>query len=737
MWANTGLLATGRHRHTATVLASGAVLITGGRTAAESAANTAESYDPASGTWTTSGSLAAARYAHTATALENGQVLIAGGTSAQGKRNSAELSNFGANEGSPATQAGTFSDPNGNGTVALTASAGTITQDNAAGTWSWTAVGADGPASSTVTITATDPSSVTATASFAFTVVNVAPTVSGTATLGVDTAVSFSFTVTDPSSTDQAAGFAWAIDYGDGSAVQSVTAGTASPLARAHTFPQPGTYSVRAMATDKDGAAGTVTVTVTIDAAPVNGAAVPGGGTFAAFGTPQAGAFAGTVQVGTKKSAAIFVADGRVLLKVGGTVGGLTIAKLGAPSGDAVLVTLKVGGAITAKNCVQLVTGLSTGSLAVGAQTGTAHPGLPAGVTIKTFIAIDGAGRTPFVLGTLQGTGVIAANNSALLAIRGGGQVTIAARTGDTATLGATTRTISILATLVGSKGTLAANRWRVDDDTFGMRATFGDKSQASFAVPATAATPADWQPTAQTGVFSGGPLAGITATSFGLPGFGNIGSAQLVNLKTTLGSVTSAITSDTAVLARNDTAAPDATGNALPGVLFKTLADPLSGANGAVAFAGTLAGTGVEATNRSGLWFAANGATAKLLARAGDPAPDGGHWKAFSTMVLPDHSALGPIFLATLATSIADGVTARNNLGLYATDSTGTVRLLLRTGGNASVNGVSKVVETFTALVPSVGSIGAASGYDNAGNVAVLATFGDGSQALLVLTVP
>jgi N-acetylneuraminic acid mutarotase len=76
-WISTGNLNIPRSGHTATLLANGKVLVVGGWN--DNRLNSAELYDPASGTWSVTGSLNIARDSHTATLLPNGKVLVAGG----------------------------------------------------------------------------------------------------------------------------------------------------------------------------------------------------------------------------------------------------------------------------------------------------------------------------------------------------------------------------------------------------------------------------------------------------------------------------------------------------------------------------------------------------------------------------------------------------------------------------------------------------------------------------------
>src|ERR671937_710418 len=72
-------MATDRHAHTATLLPSGKVLVTGGDSLNFGALRSAELYDPATGTWTRTGDMTIERWYHTSTLLPSGEVLVAGG----------------------------------------------------------------------------------------------------------------------------------------------------------------------------------------------------------------------------------------------------------------------------------------------------------------------------------------------------------------------------------------------------------------------------------------------------------------------------------------------------------------------------------------------------------------------------------------------------------------------------------------------------------------------------------
>lgn len=89
----TGHMGTPRAGHTATLLANGKALISGGLMSLDATAtvSSAELYDPVTGAFTPTGSMAEAREEQTATLLPDGRVLIVGGNSVTDTLTSAEI----------------------------------------------------------------------------------------------------------------------------------------------------------------------------------------------------------------------------------------------------------------------------------------------------------------------------------------------------------------------------------------------------------------------------------------------------------------------------------------------------------------------------------------------------------------------------------------------------------------------------------------------------------------------
>lgn len=97
-WSLTGNITVARYWHTMSILTNGKVLITGGVDVIvgnTKPSNTAELYDPSTGSWTMTGNMTTARHSHAACALANGKILVVGGASYDGtdtvSLNSAEL----------------------------------------------------------------------------------------------------------------------------------------------------------------------------------------------------------------------------------------------------------------------------------------------------------------------------------------------------------------------------------------------------------------------------------------------------------------------------------------------------------------------------------------------------------------------------------------------------------------------------------------------------------------------
>lgn len=89
LFTTTGSMATSRWSHTAALLPDGKVLVAGGFTGfvagnAQAVTDTAEVYDPATGTWSPTGSMQTRRALHSTMVLPDGKVLVAGGRTCTG-----------------------------------------------------------------------------------------------------------------------------------------------------------------------------------------------------------------------------------------------------------------------------------------------------------------------------------------------------------------------------------------------------------------------------------------------------------------------------------------------------------------------------------------------------------------------------------------------------------------------------------------------------------------------------
>jgi hypothetical protein len=131
----------------------------------------------------------------------------------------------------------------------------------------------------TVTVTVTDKDGASTSATFEVAVANLAPVASVS---GPDNGVrgqvrTFTLSATDPSSVDQAHGFTFSIDWGDGT-TQDATGSSGTTVE--HTFTDSGDYTVRVIAIDKDlGASAEATHAIAIVGAEVQGGVLVVGGT--------------------------------------------------------------------------------------------------------------------------------------------------------------------------------------------------------------------------------------------------------------------------------------------------------------------------------------------------------------------------------------------------------------------------------------------------------------------------
>jgi hypothetical protein len=511
----------------------------------------------------------------------------------------------------------------------------------------------------------------------------------------------------------------------------------------------------------------TFNVFVTLDAPLVNtlagiGGAVPGHGIdpaipddakFTSVGLPVVDdarrvAFLAKWKGSSGTGVGVFAGEPLALLaKVGGDAPGLSGVQfktlqdpLISPDGTVAFGATLKGQGVKAGNDFS-VWASAEAAPALLLREGLQVPGAPAGTLLKSVSGLslrNGELLAVSKLAVVRGI-VTAADDSALLSVNAnGGKILLREGTPVDLQDGNGASAIKKLETLLPAPGSPAHGRWHTEGGAI-ARVTLADKRLVIVQRLA--------DDTLLPRLAVGSPaLAGAASWKvLGLPAVEPGGDAVVIKgqLKAVAGQLPAVTAKNDAVLAldpgnatgftifaREGTAPADA-----GGATYASFLDPVVNVNQDVLFGATLAGSGVTAKNKTALFWG-NADAPLLLARSGAAAPDtvgnltGALWSKFTSAALPSGPNAGPVFTAKL---VGPGVTAKTNVGLWAVDSTGLLRQLLRTGD--LIDG--KAVTGIHALTNATGSLGASRGFNERGTVITRVSFAKGAQAILRLDIP
>jgi len=379
----------------------------------------------------------------------------------------------------------------------------------------------------------------------------------------------------------------------------------------------------------------------------------------------------------------------------------------------------------------------SGGTLRLVAREGDAAPGTGVGVFFRNVgnqffnPVLNNAGQTAF-RGSLTGYGVFGSNDTGIFS-ESGGTLGLVAREGDAVpgtgagvnfgnfgipsipvlnNAGQTAFSVGLTGT--GVDGTNSTGIFSESGGTLGLVARKGD------AAPGTGAG-------VNFSSFNSAPVlndAGQTAFFVGLTGTGVDGTNN--------GGIFSESGGTLGLVAREGDAAP----GTASGVNFGSLGLPVLNDAGQTAFLSLLTGTGVDGTNDRGI-FSESGGTLGLVAREGDAAPGTGAGVNFgsfqSSPVLNDAGQTA--FLGVLT---GTGVDSTNDRGIFATDLGGILQLIAREGDQFDINPdplfvENRTISSLSLVAGSGGSDGRPTSLNNAGQLAFLLGFTDGSEGIFV----
>lgn len=490
---------------------------------------------------------------------------------------------------------------------------------------------------------------------------------------------------------------------------------------------------------------------------PVPGAGVdsriPAGAKWSTFGVPAAtmnGAtevgWLSTVTAGTSSFSGVFSGPiGAPALRLrtsepatdaaGAPLNGVTFASFRTPvfAGPdfAVLATVKGTRVVSLVNDTGLWVN-SGGALRGIARAGTAAPGAGSAKFLAiTSFAMPAPGTLFF---TAKLSGATTATDFGLWRWTSASGTQLVVREGAMLDVGSGPLKLLSFRTLGSVTGSPGHARYDAAVPAIDMLLTFTNGSTAI----ATALGDGTLQATARSGAADGAGRVAKTLSIPSSPGAG-LGATAVTNflpnpaLNLTTANSRAVFDFETqTLLAQSAVTAPGASP-----AKFSAFQSPVAGfgAGGqrATAFVATLTGTTM---NRDlGVWSHTPAGGLAMLAREGavPPGATGTKWLSFPSVSVLD--GRGPMFVGKLMQA-APTVTTANDTGFWATDSTGALRLLLRTGDRIG----TKKLQAFTLLGAVSGSPGQRRAWtpgDVQPRVFYRASFADGTSAILNTVVP
>jgi hypothetical protein len=370
------------------------------------------------------------------------------------------------------------------------------------------------------------------------------------------------------------------------------------------------------------------------------------------------------------------------------------------------------------------------GSLALVARTGNQAPGAPAGAVFRAPFyftpELNNAGRSVF-RADLVGSGVTSDNYRGIWSEQLG-NLLLEVRNGDQAP-GAPngTRFSELNVPVFNNNGAIA----------FGAELTGGDvNSSNAYGIWSDRAGALELVIRGGVGQQAPGTAAGVEFSGFGNPPAGPVinDSGRIAFSAFVSGSgvnnanergIWSEGNGSLSLVARSGSHAPG-TPLAVNFSQFSSNGYTINDA-GRTAFQGYLTGSGVNNLNDEGIWSEGFG-TLSLIARTGSQAAGASSGVRYSGINLPVLNAAGQT--AFLALFSINGITESNYRGIWATDTSGSLHVIARTGD------VLEVEPGDFRTIHQVDFDGRGSGFNDLGQVVFRAEFTDGSSGVFVSNV-